>query len=601
MTLTIRSLADNTHFPDLKKPAMIPEIINNEFAKNFGPPDSAQASPLTDRFPGRWGAQIVYPLAWMYTHEAEGNDWYQHPVMLEMHQTVTAEIFRFLKEEGDYHSQYRRVGYPLAHSVRLLRDHVDPELFQSWKDDLTHIMREGFVPMLRECERLTILSSANVGYGTNHLAIELSGVVAYVNVFRDDPDWPDMEPGGRALEQFVREYVQRFMAYMDEGGYWAECDGPAQAYNTLTANSLLRAVLDLDEAETYRSHFEKAAHYHTYHLLPNLRTTGIMDGRNRQGYISTRISFCGFIPEGRRMLREIRRANLELSREEKPQFSGEALNEMLTDVKARSCFPEAAEKLIWEEESYTDTTRDDFAVIKRGPWIAGLSNFEFRPRPEGHWNLDYQNLLSLYHQQCGIILSGNNSKNDPELSTFNKQFTTFDGYPIDPPMWKYIPGKGRIEIREKGAAVRRDYRGFEGTLEFEVLSPDEGLLIIKVDTRVNEYPVTCALQPALQYKAHFEDGNGKEYEITEEALHLTGKDLGGSIKFGPEEKPDISTDKPGKAATVSIPDEAELIWPFKPWDPYNLKTDRHSHPGGWTLLLNIPIGPEGQEIGITIQ
>jgi hypothetical protein len=155
-----------------------------------------------------------------------------------------------------------------------------------------------------------------------------------MNTFGDDPDWPDMDIGIPDGEDYLRGYLSRFMDYMDDGGYWPECDGPAQLYNTLTANSLLRAAMDSGEVETYRSHFEKAARYHTCHLLPNFKTTGVTDGRNAQYYISTRISFCGFTPEGRRMLEEIRRHNLELSRQEGKQFSGEAMNEMLTDLLA---------------------------------------------------------------------------------------------------------------------------------------------------------------------------------------------------------------------------------------------------------------------------
>jgi hypothetical protein len=103
---------------------------------------------------------------------------------------------------------------------------------------------------------LTQLSSANVGYGTNHLAVELKGVTQYLN-------YCSKTCGSiKGLNKnFLKEYLKRFMDYMHPAGYWPESDGPALNYNTLTAVSLMGLAHELGQVKSYWNHFLATANF----------------------------------------------------------------------------------------------------------------------------------------------------------------------------------------------------------------------------------------------------------------------------------------------------------------------------------------------------
>jgi hypothetical protein len=573
------------------------ELLSNQIELQAGPPEKATRLDLDALWGWSFRGNVIHALAWLFECPAAGNRWQRHPILLDAIERAGVRLFSEMA--ADRHlEEFRRTGHPLIHGFALVRGNLRDA--SVWKAGIVDLMNRCFMPRLRERERLTVFSSANVGYGTNHLAVELSALAACIRIFGSDKkELAQMVPDRPDPAAYAKEYLKRFMGYMDPAGYWPECDGPANMYNTLTASALLRVAMDLDEVETYRAHFERAARFHTRYQFPNLQSAGVTDGRNPQGVIASRIAFCGFLPEGRSLLDLVARRQLDETRRGH-KLSGEMLSELVTDIMAEPHFAPRSAPLVWETESYADAIRDDFAVLKQGDWMAALSNFVFRPRPEGHFTLDYQNLFSLYHRAFGVIFRGSNSKNDPELSTFNKDFTSFDGYPIEKPMRKHVPGKGRFTIRDDGFDLMRDYRGFEGYVSLRILSAGRASLSIRANARLSEYPITCSLQPAAGHGRGFRDARGNRVEIGSEPLRLTGAQLGGALILDPEPQPDAASAAPGRPVKVTLPDDAEVVWPFKAWDMYNLKTDRHEKPERWTLILRVPVSRQGAELAVEV-
>jgi hypothetical protein len=531
--------------------------------------------------------QIVYPLAFLYMTPHPANPWHGNQDVLDTADQAGRRLFNAIRSRDE--AQWaRRTGYPLCRAYALLRHNLPSSSL--WENNLFRIMQDVFLPVVRECERLTVFSSANCGYGTNHLAVELSALCAYVALFRDKPARLALDPDIPDLAAYARSYLDRFVQSMDEGGYWAECDGPANAYNVLTAQSLFLAALSLGELDRYRPAFESAARFHTRFLFPNLHSAGVTDGRNFQKPVTGRLSFCGLIPEGKTLLTKLARRRLESP----GKTSGENLAAVLGDIEADPCFPSGETPTVWEKETFDYAIGDKFAVVKRGHWMAAVSNLVFRPRPEGHWNLDYQNLLSLYHRAFGTILFGHNGKNDPPMATFNKAFDMFDGKPLPQPMWKHIPGKGKLALAPDVVSLSRDYRGFEGRLDLNIIDDDRADLRIAVNARRSAYPVACTLLPACGYRRNFFDAAGKEHVLTESPCRLTGKKLGGFIDLVPETCPDaFGTQTRPRPVRLVIPPESELVWPYKGWDPYNLESDRQQDPQHWRALLHLPIFENG--------
>ena len=122
---------------------------------------------------------------------------------------------------------FRRLGHPVHQRVRPCSATTCPDQAEI-KAAIAEGVNRLFMPILRDRDRLTVLSSANVGYGTNHLACELSGLAAYVRAFRDDADFAKMTSGGPALVDYAKAWLARFMNYMDDGGYWPRDRRPCQ-------------------------------------------------------------------------------------------------------------------------------------------------------------------------------------------------------------------------------------------------------------------------------------------------------------------------------------------------------------------------------------
>ena len=272
---------------------MILSMILREMERLFGSLNAPQI-PLDAAMLERENPQIVHTLAYLYRTEVPENPWRGQAVLLETIRKIAAHILASA-------SLPRRSVHPLMHAFRLIRADLGEEEGR-WKENLARFVRELLMPELRERERLTAFTSANVGYGSNHLAVELSGLTAYIAAFRDDPDFERMHPGGSGLVAFADAYLKRFMAYMHPDGYWAECDGPALSYNTLTAMALYSAARDLRAVETYREGFERCARFHCATTLPNLTKTSIAEGRNPHGKVGIRTAArFGSTPRRRRM------------------------------------------------------------------------------------------------------------------------------------------------------------------------------------------------------------------------------------------------------------------------------------------------------------
>src|SRR5262249_17424146 len=56
-------------------------------------------------------------------------------------------------------------------------------------------------------------------------------------------------------------------------------------------------------------------------------------------------------------------------------------------------------------------------IRKTGPWIVCLSGLVDTPI-DSQFTLDRQGHLSIYHHELGLIITGANSRNQPELATF---------------------------------------------------------------------------------------------------------------------------------------------------------------------------------------
>ena len=121
------------------------EIVANECAKLFGPPDRAAVRPVNEVCVGTWNIQLIYPLAWLCRSSDPADPWHGHPVLLEMAVRIKDAVMAELRKPGEWQQQ-RRTIWPLMSAYGLMREHLEP----AWKTDLAWIIREFYLPELRE-------------------------------------------------------------------------------------------------------------------------------------------------------------------------------------------------------------------------------------------------------------------------------------------------------------------------------------------------------------------------------------------------------------------------------------------------------------------
>ena len=554
--------------------------------------DAENARPLADEGVTASGInpQLIFPLAFVYTTEAPNNNFTGNPAVLKTIENIAE--WAFDKEEIP-----RRVPYTLIKAFELLRADLG-DAAARWKDGLQRVVRATTLAPLMERRRITKFSSANVGYGTNHLAMELSALAAYVAAFRDDENFGDMDPGGEQLVEFASAYLQRFVDYMHKDGYWAESDGPAISYNVLTGHATYLAARDLGEVDKHREKLKQAARFHVVTMFPNLSMIEIVNGRSQFRKGAARPSFFGLHDDGKILRDKLVEFYENKQLKDGQHYDGQMMTYLLASHLTFADQGPGEKPFIWDGPDRTETLSDNFAVVRRKKWIAAVSNMDFRPRPEGHWNLDFTGLIAVYHDQFGSVLYGCNSKNDPLISTFHKQFDSFDGSPLPAHAhdWKYIPGPGWFRPRPDGVELMREYRGFEGFLNFKAVDNAKAVLDIQANIRMSDYPVEAALQPPIRYGAEFVDGLGISHRLSQEPLRISGGDLGGSIRVQPEQTPHYFRQVKPKPVTIRMGDDAILYWPHAMWNPYDRVHHRFHSIEEQSALLLVPVGPKGAQV-----
>lgn len=550
----------------------------------FGEPANPVWKIDREAFMKTENAQIIGSFLYGYHHEHSENEWSKSPILLEATEVILQEMFKL----KNYHPN--RVSYVLMEAFPLLKKYL-PHLSTSFEPMLKGFATH-FGNKLIDRQYLTQLTSANVGYGTNHLAVELKVVTQY---FKYCEKSLGVIPG--INETFLKNFLQRFMEYMNPEGYWPETDGPALIYNRLTGSTLLDVAIELNELETYRKHFEKVSDFHVYTTMPDGRLMDILDGRNSNGSFNHLGSFLPLTPFGNDWYQKMMPL-CEKDIDTCYSF-GQALEFLRASEKIKDKYGVKESVSVWKAKSL-EKKINDFTIVKNDLWIAGISTFKFRPRPEGHFTFDHQNIFSLFHTEFGEIFGGQNSKNDPEIATFSKFMNTFDGDPVTKPMPKYIPGNGKASYLKNKLSVERDYRGFEGCLSIEFKDSHLAELTLFARARANEYPIQCNLiLPCGSHKPFF-DANQKTIPLDESAKLLTNKEVGSFVYFPEYKNSNILAKGKNRKLKLSVPNEATIQWPFKPWDTYNTVSDRELLPNKWYCVMHINLTNEPVKLKIEI-
>ncbi|MGH9673670.1 MAG: hypothetical protein ACRD44_10860, partial [Bryobacteraceae bacterium] len=224
-------------------------------------------------------------------------------------------------------------------------------------------------------------------------------------------------------------------------------------------------------------------------------------------------------------------------------------------------------------------------VRKTGPWQVGYSGIMTTQAINSQFYLDRQGHLSVWHQKLGQIITGANSKRQPELATFHERLM---GQTV------HMPISTRLQMDDRGDRLSLGYHTFFTDLYIPEPPANElGLRFVITARGRPPDDGALTLQLRLANGETLETGAGRKIVLGSERLELAPEEIGGWLRH--------------RGWTMHVDPAARLEWPVYPFNPYSNgpETNIRNAVGALRVGLRIKPGryirPNEQEMVFRIQ
>lgn len=396
-------------------------------------------------------------------------------------------------------------------------------------------------------------SGTFIGTSVNHLAFWAAALFLAGKTF-GHADW---ESTGATVLRRLAETEQ------DPAGFWGEHNpqGPTIGYNYLTTLAV-GVYYEHSRNPVALQALRRATTFHASYTYPDGNAVELLNDRNRYWEVSPWAHFAfSHFPDGRGYAellgRHIPAQNMDMD-----TLGNIAQNALYYhDGPVAPCPPMLPE--------YAHLLGKDTGIRKSGPWVVALCALVDAPLPLSQWFLERQSHVSLFHEKTGLIISGANSKHQPELATFFER-TAGAVYTL--------PIGGRLVMNADGDRLAVAHHRF--TCDIVVTHPE------KDQTRF-EFQMTgrgplpdeahLTLQLHLQPGVPLETGTGRSVIPGTQRIELGPAELAGRIRHH-------------GWALETIPD-ARLTWPVFPYNPYRNGPETKLERAVATLTVPIQLKP----------
>ena len=390
---------------------------------------------------------------------------------------------------------------------------------------------------------------------TNHYSLWNSTAYLAGRVFRNR-EWEEL--GAKVMRRLAAEE-------QTPDGYWGELtdNGPDTGYNFLTLTGVA-LYWEYSRDPAALEALRRATDFHKYFTYPNGIPVETVDGRNRHFSVSWWGHF-GFshFPEGRRYAEFLASFLREGELEQESTSVAQGLGRIAQNALYYHEGPTARMPL--DLPRFAHQMKAPAGIRKRGPWIVCLSGLTEPTFPRNPFFLDRQGHVSVFHEKLGPIVTGANSKRQPELATlWEKEKGQTYSFPLS----------GRLRMDDDADRLALAYRTFFA--EVDVPSPSQDrleLLFTITETgkgRLEEARLT--LQLAFHAGEVLETAQA-HIVLGEKRIEFGADQIGGSIRH--------------HGWSLQVDPSARLIWPIYPFNPYRNgpETDlRHA-----VAALSIPL------------
>lgn len=466
----------------------------------------------------------------LYSRKHVSNKRYHDPRMLALAVRI-GDMMALESERGSYESRNDSdwETYMWLETYRLLQKDLGEKRSEQWKRELIR----NISPLEQECLKRIDFAWYNTPYtGTspNHYSIYAS-IIYLAGIVFDNPSW--QKTGGKILRRFAT-------VEQTPDGYWGELvnASPTIGYNHLTLTSLA-VYWEHSHDTSVLPALRRAKDFHKYFTYLNGEPVETMNDRNRHWGVSPwgQFAFTNF-PDGRRY------AAFLSSFFDAKNIQMDVLGRMAQN--ALYCHEGKLTPIPQDMQQYSYRTTVPASISKNGYWTVALSGIISPKAEHNQFYLDRQAHLSIFHQKLGQIVSGANSKRQPELATF---FEKISGE------YHHMPISSRLRMNSDTTRLSLGYNTFFTDL-YVPSHPEKELpfrfIITGMGRPADE--VKLNLQLCLKSGETLETATGKKYILSDEKIDLSPEVIGGWIRH--------------HGWTLKVDASASLKWPVYPYQPY---------------------------------
>jgi hypothetical protein len=515
-----------------------------------------------------FGYSILAP-AVLYAKPHSANRRYHDPAMLALAVRI-GDLLATENERGKFTPRLDSDWdtYTWLEAYRLIESDLDEVQRERWKRALL----ANIVPLESDAaERIDFpwYQSPYIGTSPNHYA-QWAELLYLAGLVFQRPEW--IKLGSTILHRF---------AVMEQtpDGFWGEHSrlGPTTGYDHLTLsavavygeNSQDSAVLDA---------LRRSLNFHENFTYPDGTPVETINDRNRYCAVSpwSHFAFSNF-PDGRRYA-EFLTGFFEADKLTMEQLGRLAQDALYYHEGPQAPIPQDLQRHVYQLQVPA-------SIRKSGPWVVCLSGIIATQAPTNQFYLDRQSSLSVFHSRLGLIITGANSKRQPELATFRERIAgeTFQ-----------LPQSSRLQMDAVADRLSLAYNSFFSDLFVEPPSEQELNLRFVISGKGKPPEEAFATLQLVLKAGEMLITAKKQIVLSTDPVHLLPEDIGGSIRH--------------HGWTLQVDPNARLDWPVYPFNPYaNARETTLEHAVG---ALSVPLQlksqpghyvlPKEQEIKFTL-
>ena len=370
--------------------------------------------------------------------------------------------------------------------------------------------------------------SPYIGTSPNHYA-QWAALLMLGGITFGDKDWEQL--GNRILRRFA-------VTDQSPDGFWGEHNraGPTVGYDHLTLTAVALYYEYSKDAAALKA-LRRSLDFHKNYTFLDGTPVDVVNDRNRHWGVSSwgQFAFSHF-SDGRGYA-------AFLASQFKPETIGAGdLRRLAQDALYfhEGAMTPAPQQL----PRYAHQMTIPAGVRKTGAWQVAYSGIMNSQAINSQFYLDRQGHLSIFHQQLGLIITGANSKRQPELATFSEKLL---GQTV------HMPISTRLQMSAAQDRLSLAYNTFFSDLYVPTPSARAVSLrfVITGRGRPADEP-TLTLQLCLHAGETLETGAGQKIKLGAERIEL--QNLGGWISH--------------HGWRLKVDPTAKLVWPIYPHNPY---------------------------------